>query len=402
MININLFKSRQKTINIIWMEENISAFLDVSKNMSRNASTMNNSSMISESTQSSSIITVVTFLSVVCVLILLGNALVILAFTNGPRRLRTYTNFFVVNLAISDLMVGCLSVPFWICLELGKTSDGANKFFIALDILFGTTSILSLAAISLERMYAVKYPAHHLNLSRRTVYASIAFTWTIGIMLTVTNITLFKHQKILILVLFTFAFVIPLLVIIFSYVVLFVTAFQLTAADNQLNSLSREIQIAKTISVIIGLFVICWAPFFCLNIAYTYCPHCANSWTVSISITKLLHYSNSMMNFFVYAVRSPDFRQTFKALIYKCDTSEVRERLRTISFRSIRSRSSTLVLKRNNNNSADSSGKCEVQSHFLNVNYNGKSFTEETDLTIVESESPSIGLYLYDCMRFEE
>lgn len=102
------------------MEENISAFLDVSKNMSRNASTMNNSSMISESTQSSSIITVVTFLSVVCVLILLGNALVILAFTNGPRRLRTYTNFFVVNLAISDLMVGCLSVPFWICLELGN------------------------------------------------------------------------------------------------------------------------------------------------------------------------------------------------------------------------------------------------------------------------------------------
>lgn len=59
-------------------------------------------------------------LGIIEVLILFGNALVITAFFKGPRRIRTITNYFVVNLAISDLMVGVLSVPFWFTIELGK------------------------------------------------------------------------------------------------------------------------------------------------------------------------------------------------------------------------------------------------------------------------------------------
>ena len=62
----------------------------------------------------------IIYLCIVAALILLGNALVMLAFAKGPRQLRTLTNYFVVNLAISDMMVGCLSVPFWICIQLGK------------------------------------------------------------------------------------------------------------------------------------------------------------------------------------------------------------------------------------------------------------------------------------------
>lgn len=49
-----------------------------------------------------------------------GNALVILAFFKGPRKIRTFTNYFVVNLAVSDLMVGCLSLPLWILMNLGE------------------------------------------------------------------------------------------------------------------------------------------------------------------------------------------------------------------------------------------------------------------------------------------
>lgn len=60
------------------------------------------------------------YLVQVGVLILCGNILVIMAFALGPRRLRTFTNYFVVNLAASDLMVGCISVPFWICVRCGK------------------------------------------------------------------------------------------------------------------------------------------------------------------------------------------------------------------------------------------------------------------------------------------
>lgn len=61
----------------------------------------------------------IVVLIILCILILLGNALVILAFIKGPRSIRTHTNYFVVNLAVCDFMVGCLSVPSWILVRLG-------------------------------------------------------------------------------------------------------------------------------------------------------------------------------------------------------------------------------------------------------------------------------------------
>ena len=78
----------------------------------------------------------IVILGIVCVMILLGNALVILAFVKGPRSIRTHTNYFVVNLAVCDFMVGCLSVPFWMCVSLSKFSYlicGDKLFFIKIS-----------------------------------------------------------------------------------------------------------------------------------------------------------------------------------------------------------------------------------------------------------------------------
>lgn len=54
-------------------------------------------------------------------LVVLGNILVILAFVLGSRQIRTYTNYFVVNLAVSDLCVGFISLPFWIVNRAGES-----------------------------------------------------------------------------------------------------------------------------------------------------------------------------------------------------------------------------------------------------------------------------------------
>lgn len=66
----------------------------------------------------------------VCVMTLLGNSLVILAFIKGPRSIRTHTNYFVVNLAVCDFLVGCLSLPFWICVKLSKCVIKLKKFLL--------------------------------------------------------------------------------------------------------------------------------------------------------------------------------------------------------------------------------------------------------------------------------
>ena len=56
----------------------------------------------------------------ICLLTLFGNMMLILAFTFGPRNIRSLANYFVVNLAFSDLLVGCVSLPFWIVHRIGE------------------------------------------------------------------------------------------------------------------------------------------------------------------------------------------------------------------------------------------------------------------------------------------
>ena len=51
-----------------------------------------------------------TLASLICCIIG-GNVLVICAFITVGRKIRTITNYFVVSLAVSDILVGVFSVP---------------------------------------------------------------------------------------------------------------------------------------------------------------------------------------------------------------------------------------------------------------------------------------------------
>lgn len=225
-----------------------------------------------------------------------------------------------------------------------------SRYFISMDVLFGTASILSLVAISIERMSAVSYPTQHLNMSKKPVYTALCSTWLVGIVLFAFKVWLDnRHMLEYTATIFIISFSLPLAIIIASYIWLFRAASHLELADNQTHKqcLRRDLRIAKTISIIIGLFFVCWAPFFGLNLAYfVICNNCVEGKTlyVLISVTKIMHYSNSMMNFFVYAKRSPDFSQTFKALLFRCNTDHLKDRMRSISVTSIRKRG-----RRNNN-----------------------------------------------------
>ena len=190
------------------------------------------------------------------------------------------------------------------------------KVFILSDVLLGTTSILSLMAISVERLFAVKFPAIHFNLSWKPVASAIALTWLFGIFF--AAIRFGQTEEEWTYTIFSLSFLLPTAVIIGSYFMLYIAAKESMAMAQTSRRPDKEVQVARTIGIIIGLYLFCWMPFFVIAIIYHTCKDwCGYIPSELAYFTKCMHYSNSMMNFFVYGLRSPDFRNAFKALLFR-------------------------------------------------------------------------------------
>ncbi|CAF3203024.1 unnamed protein product [Rotaria socialis] len=111
---------------------------------------------------------------------IVGNALVVVS-VYREKSLHTVTNYFVVSLAISDITVAAVVMPFAIYLEFNRIwelSDRLCDFWVASDCMACTASILNLVAIAIDRYIAVTKPlkyARHKN--PRRVAVMIVIVW---------------------------------------------------------------------------------------------------------------------------------------------------------------------------------------------------------------------------------
>ncbi|KAL8561344.1 hypothetical protein ACOMHN_040422 [Nucella lapillus] len=115
-----------------------------------------------------------------------GNTLVILAISL-ERRLQNVTNYFLLSLAVTDLLVSLIVMPFSIINELtGRWLFGLIlcNLFVTADVLMCTSSILHLCTISLERYIGIRYPLWAKNKSKRTVFYKIVLVWTLALAIT--------------------------------------------------------------------------------------------------------------------------------------------------------------------------------------------------------------------------
>ncbi|XP_037823868.1 dopamine receptor 1 isoform X2 [Lucilia sericata] len=70
---------------------------------------------------------------------------------------------------------------------------------------------------------------------------------------------------------------------------------------------------AVTVGVIMGVFLICWVPFFCVNIVAAFCKTCIGGQT--FKILSWLGYSNSAFNPIIYSIFNKEFRDAFKRIL---------------------------------------------------------------------------------------
>ncbi|NXO77940.1 DRD3 protein, partial [Sitta europaea] len=125
-----------------------------------------------------------------CILILaiiFGNVLVCLAVLR-ERALQTTTNYLVVSLAVADLLVATLVMPWMVYLEV---TGGVWTFsriccdiFVTMDVMMCTASILNLCAISIDRYTAVVKPVQYQystgQSSCRRVSLMIVIVWMLA------------------------------------------------------------------------------------------------------------------------------------------------------------------------------------------------------------------------------
>ncbi|KAK4328735.1 hypothetical protein Pmani_000859 [Petrolisthes manimaculis] len=299
-------------------------------------------------------------LSFVIFLSIFGNVLVCLA-VYTDRNLRKIGNLFVVSLAIADLFVACVVMTFALVNDLlGHWPFGPEycDIWIAFDVMCSTASIVNLCAISLDRYIHIKDPLRYGRwMTKRIVTLAIAAIWVLSALVSFLPISLDLHlpsdrddqprqdqggqkqcalelSKVYAIVSSCISFFLPCCVMLAIYSRLYlyakrhVESIKALVRPVTLGSLEgdttrpkkvaapchvSESKAATTVGIIVGTFLTCWVPFFCVNIIAAFCNTC-----IPIVVFKTLTwfgYTNSSFNPIIYSIFNQEFREAFKRIL---------------------------------------------------------------------------------------
>nr|BDG00820.1 mammalian-like melanopsin type 2 short isoform [Verasper moseri] len=230
---------------------------------------------------------------------MLGNLLVIYAFCRS-RSLRTPSNIFIINLAVTDFLMCFTQTPIFFLTSMHKRWIFGKKgceLYAFCGALFGICSMMTLMVIALDRYVVITRPLASLGvMSRRKALSILAVAWVYsmgwslppffgwsayvpeGLMTSCSwdYMTFTPSVRSYTMLLFTFVFFIPLSIIIFCYCCIFRAIRHTTRAIEKINcagnrdsakrfhKMKTEWKMAKIALIVILLFVISWAPYSCV------------------------------------------------------------------------------------------------------------------------------------------
>uniref|UniRef100_A0A671UE46 G-protein coupled receptors family 1 profile domain-containing protein n=1 Tax=Sparus aurata TaxID=8175 RepID=A0A671UE46_SPAAU len=278
------------------------------------------------------------FLSIMLATIL-GNSFVIVSICHF-KQLHSPTNVLILSLALVDLLMGVIVMPFSAtrtvhgCWFYGDTFCQIHTSF---ELFLTTLSIFHLICIAVDRHEAICNPLHYSReITMSVAVMMVCVSWALaavyayGVIYSKANMAgLEDISKSLCLggcfVFFNplwgmlssaFCFFFPCTVMVCLYTKIFIVAEQHVRKIGDKNKWfvkKSECKAAKTLSIVLGAFIFCWIPLFTISITEP-----LTGFSTPPIITEVLHWSayfNSACNPIIYALFYPSFIKCFHCII---------------------------------------------------------------------------------------
>ncbi|XP_043844259.1 melanocortin receptor 3 [Dromiciops gliroides] len=263
---------------------------------------------------------------------LLENILVILAvLKNGNLHSPMY--FFLCSLAVADMLVSVSNALETVMIVL-LTNDyltfddqliqHMDNVFDSMICISLVASICNLLVIAIDRYITIFYALRYHSIM--TVKKAITLIGAIWICCFICGIMfiVYSESKTVIVCLVTMFFAMLLLMAtlymhMFLFARLHVKRIAALPADGVMQQ-HTCMKGAVTITILLGVFIFCWAPFFLHLILIITCPtnpHCI-CYTSHFNTYLVLIMCNSVIDPLIYAFRSLEMRKTFKEIVCCC------------------------------------------------------------------------------------
>ncbi|EZA59347.1 Tachykinin-like peptides receptor 99D, partial [Ooceraea biroi] len=263
-----------------------------------------------------------TLLFAVMITVATGGNLIVIWIVLAHRRMRTVTNYFLVNLSIADAMVSTLNVTFNYTYMLnshwpfGMLYCKICQFIAVLTI---CASVFTLMAISIDRYMAIVNPLRRRMGKKATLCVAIII-WIVGAILSLPMLLFYTT--------YTQNFMNgEVRVICYSdwpdrdddglsydeYLIGEATA-------RQLENIRSKRRVVKMMIVVVVIFAVCWLPFHVYFIVTSYLPEITNKPYIQEVFLGIywLAMSNSMYNPIIYCWMNTRFRRGFAQFFFWC------------------------------------------------------------------------------------
>lgn len=301
---------------------------------------------------------VILLCSVVLILaaiIVAGNSLVIASVISN-RRLQSKTSAFITSLAVCDLIIGLVLMPLIVVSNtLGPAVQNGLDYChvtISVAIMLMFNSVANLGAVTFDRFLAVVVPLRYKSImTKRVIVPIIAFVWIFS---TVFGFIPFMGWRTVVkpkpgsglfcqvplnlapgyIITVCVVGFLPSIFVLVAYLKIFQTAYlhevRIAAAINsvlrnqtelKLNMI-KEMKAAKMVALVLGAFIISWAPLYIIMIVDIAMKNAVNSYIYAGGV--IFATLNSALNPVIYASMNSEFRDTFRALIQCQNVNAIR------------------------------------------------------------------------------